>query len=413
MNWIKNISFHKLSVFIDQGIVSGVNFLLGILLANLLGLDQYGVFAFLWMIIFFVSSIQQAFIISPLYTLFPKHPVQKQYVQQLFGLQLIFSGIVFVSVYGLTNVIVNCFPEYQFQNADFMVALVSSIYTLHDFLRRLFFSMKLPNLSLTIDIIGYGLQPIVLYAIYQLNMLNLTTVFLSLSGTLLIGALIGIVLGKVRTSFLCRQTIVSHWHFSKYLVGTSLLQWLSGNFFVAVSAGILGPTIAGVIRMSQNIVGVLHILFLAFENTIPLQLSEILQKKGKVQMFQFIRLKVRQAIIPVVILLAAIVLLSKTIIAQLYGPEYVEYQYVLYAFCLLYVFVFVGTFLRFIIRTLEQNKIIFISYIATSVFSLLLAKLMVENLNILGVLLGLIVSQIITNAIYLMALKSDIKWMLK
>lgn len=413
MKLSKYISFNTAYTLIDQAIVSGVNFLMGILLANLLGLDQYGIFAFLWMIVFFVSSIHQAFIVSPIYTLLPKQLNKSEYVSKLVGLQLVFSIIVFGFVFYASKILIGRFPEYDFYLAETAIASVSSIYVLHDFFRRLFFGTKLPILALGIDAIGYGLQPIILFFLYQYNVLNLTTLFFSISATMLAGILITTVINRIQISFICYDIIKLHWKFSKYLVGTSLLQWLSGNFFIAVSAGILGPIAVGVIRMSQNVVGVLHVLFLAFENTIPLKAAEILQTNGKTKMLQYIGQKVKQSIVLVIVLLGTIILLSKTIITQLYGPEYIEYQYVLYSFCLLYIFVFIGTFLRFVIRTLEHNKIIFISYIATTIFSLLLAKIMVQKMDITGVLLGLIISQIITNGIYIIALKSEIKWILR
>ena len=409
----KHISLRTATSFIDQGVVSGVNFLMGILLAKLMGVEQYGVFAFLWMIIFFVSSIHQAFIITPMYTLLPKHNNTSNYVGSLIGLQLIFSCLVFGLTYLATKILIGYFPEYDFYLAEFAVAGVTSIYVLHDFFRRLCFGLKLSTLALIIDILGYGLQPIILLIFHYLGELNLTITFLSIASTLCLGVVVQMIYQKASINFSLKPVICSHWRFSKYLVGTSFLQWLSGNFFIAVSAGIIGPVAVGVIRMSQNVVGVLHVLFLAFENTIPLKAAEVLQSNGKIKMLQYIGQKAKQSVLVVLVLLGTIACLSKLIITHIYGPEYLKYQYVLFAFCTMYIFVFIGTFLRFVIRTLEQNKIIFISYIVTTIFSLLLAKLMVQQLNIVGVLLGLIISQIITNGVYIIALKSEIKWILK
>jgi O-antigen/teichoic acid export membrane protein len=69
INKLKN---KKLLVFLDQALVSGSNFVLGILLARYLGVAGYGQFALLWLIVLFFSSLQLAYIISPMLTLVQK-----------------------------------------------------------------------------------------------------------------------------------------------------------------------------------------------------------------------------------------------------------------------------------------------------------------------------------------------------
>lgn len=414
MSFIKKIRQFKMTTLVDQGLVSGVNFLMGILLTKLLGLDQYGIFAFLWMMVFFVSSIQQAFIISPMFSLIAKQKNQNRYLSQVFSLQIIFAVGALLGVFFTAILLTKSYPNYQFTYSAMAIALTTSIYIFHDFMRRLFFSLKMNGKALVIDIVGYGLQPILILVFYYFQALSLQTVFLSIILSLSAGLVISFFSAPAfNISFKISSVVKAHWEFSAYLIGTSILQWVSGNLFIAIAASMLGPIAVGVIRMSQNIVGVLHVIFLALENSIPLKAAEMLQSEGKAKMLQFVGKTMKQTLWPVTILLVALVLLSKTIISQLYGVQYIEYQYVLYAFCLLYVFVFIGTFLRFIIRTLEHNKVIFMSYVATAVFSLLLAKIMVQELDIVGVLLGLIISQIITNAIYIVALKSEIKWIFK
>lgn len=65
---INKLRNKKTLVFLDQIIVSGSNFLLGILLARNLGIEEYGQFALLWLIVLFFSSLQLSFIVSPMLT---------------------------------------------------------------------------------------------------------------------------------------------------------------------------------------------------------------------------------------------------------------------------------------------------------------------------------------------------------
>ena len=64
----KNLTWSLL----DQGVVSGCNFLLGVLLARLLGLNDFGVFTLCWSVLLLTAGIQNALVIYPMLTLGPK-----------------------------------------------------------------------------------------------------------------------------------------------------------------------------------------------------------------------------------------------------------------------------------------------------------------------------------------------------
>ena len=107
-------------------------------------------------------------------------------------------------------------------------------------------------------------------------------------------------------------------------------------------------------------------------------------------------------------LILCIVVFSSQIIDFLYGHDYIKYENVLFGFALLYLFVFTGLLLRFFIRTVEKNRDIFISYVLSAGFSLILAAPMVSTFGMAGVFAGLIVTQIIVQVWYLYSLKSEL-----
>ena len=198
------------------------------------------------------------------------------------------------------------------------------------------------------------------------------------------------------------------WNYSGWLIGTSLLQWFSGNFFIVTAGGILGPVSVGAIRMAQNIIGVLNILFLAMENFIPTNAAKIYHEKGLKNLYAYLRQVMLLAGAATFMLILCIVVFSSQIIDFLYGHDYIKYENVLFGFALLYLFVFTGLLLRFFIRTVEKNRDIFISYDLSAGFSLILAAPMVSTFGMAGVFAGLIVTQIIVQVWYLYSLKSEL-----
>ena len=273
----------KIWVLTDQSLVSGVNFIVGILLARFVGLEQYGIFVLAWMVILFSSGIQQSFIIMSLYSLYPKQQNKSQYLSSLMAIQVSFSLIIFIIVYGIVHIAVIYFPEWNNVNFTIQIASIAALFTFNDYLRRLFFLLHKPKTSVLMDVITYGFQPIIILAIFYFDQLTLTKMFNIIIVLTLTSSIIsirffytnGISLKGIKT------TLKTNWIYSKFLIGTSLLQWLSGNFFIVVAGGVLGSAAVGAIRLAQNIVGVLHVLFAAMENIIPVRAAELLNNTGK------------------------------------------------------------------------------------------------------------------------------------
>jgi O-antigen/teichoic acid export membrane protein len=190
-----------------------------------------------------------------------------------------------------------------------------------------------------------------------------------------------------------------------------LLQWFSGNLFIIAAGAILGPAAVGATRMAQNIVGVTHVLFLAMENIIPARAAMQLRNNGPEGMMRYLLKFSWQMGAITVGVLALIATFSYTIIDFCYGSEYVAYQHILIGFCVLYLIVFLGYPFRYAIRTLERTRVIFVSFIASSVFSVATAYPAIRLFGITGVVGGLMITQLITLWIYLYCLRKELKKM--
>jgi O-antigen/teichoic acid export membrane protein len=401
---------HQLMVLFDQALVSGVNFVMSILLARLLGIENFGLYAFGWMLVLFVSSIQLAFIVSPLFTLFPKHKNRTNYLGGAHTIQLGFSIVTFVICFGVVKGVFLYQPEWEILGVLYSLPLVAALFVLQDFYRRVNFTLKKPIRSLISDGISYGGQPIGILLLNHFDALSIHHTFLVIS--VLFGASIIYNLPKINLTLnasTIKNTITENWSFSKYLVGTALLQWVSGNFFIIVAGGLLGPVAIGAIRIAQNVVGVLHVLFLAMENIIPIKGAEILNKEGSTNTLRYFKKMLVKGGVVTLVILVLIALLRTQIVSFFYGAEYLEYVNVLLAFTGLYILVFVGTIMGFVIRTFEMNSIFFWSYVITTIFSLLAAEHIISTTGIYGVVIGLFITQLINISFYLLKLNSKLK----
>ena len=121
---------------LDQMVVSGGNFTIGLLLARWLGLDDFGAFTLLWMVVLFALSLNMALITKPLLTLVPKKKNQEGYLGSVHSLQII------LAVWGSLITLGGLYLATHFEVVVASLTMISSLATLvgtqliYDFYRK-------------------------------------------------------------------------------------------------------------------------------------------------------------------------------------------------------------------------------------------------------------------------------------
>ena len=141
----------------DQSLVSATNFLTGIMLLRLLGLEEFGRFTLMWLVVLFFNAMQMAMIASPMLSLAPKQlPETKyQFYQVVMLQQLIFSCFTFVFLFAA------CYAGAYFSGDNVLprlalpLACAGFCFQNQDFLRRYFFSRQQPWQAFFNDVISY------------------------------------------------------------------------------------------------------------------------------------------------------------------------------------------------------------------------------------------------------------------
>ncbi|MFK7925358.1 MAG: hypothetical protein AB8H47_25610, partial [Bacteroidia bacterium] len=280
---------------LDQVIVSGCNFLLGILLTRWLGLDLYGVFALAWMGILLASNLQLNFVLKPLMTLGPKEDEanQQAYYAATQWLNFLFVGLIglisFVLVWGADF----WFPDWEIGPLFPILPLTVIAFLLQEYYRRLFFVKAQSFRSLVLDVIAYGGMILGILGFFLFAELSVSIaysiVLLSFSLSFVLGLWWARDMGTISLNAL-KQVLSKHWGFSNWLVGTAMLQFFGSNFFLVAAASIVGSTGVGALRIAQNLMGLTHILFQAMENTVPIKASTALMRDGIKGMLHYLKL---------------------------------------------------------------------------------------------------------------------------
>jgi O-antigen/teichoic acid export membrane protein len=401
-----------LLVYGDQAIVSGFSFLSGVVLARYLGVNGFGIYSIAWLGVLIASSINQPLIIAPMQTLSGKKSIEEQdiYLQSLVFKQILFAGIM--AVLGFFAVLIMGYILHNWKVESIIIAFPLAIfsYLLQDFFRRYFFIIGKPHKAMLVDFVAYGGVLLSAFCIHFVKSMDAQFVLLLTALFFLYASLIGLwSMPQLKFNWnSIKEVILEHWDFSKWLTATALLQWFSGNLFIIAAGAIMSPMAVGGTRMAQNIVGVTHVLFLAMENIIPSRAANFQRLGGNQMMFRYLWKFTLQMGVITIAMLALIAFFSSDIIKLFYGSDFLQYRHVLIGFCMLYVIVFLGYPLRYAIRTLERTRLIFMSFIASSVFSVLCAYPIIKTFGLNGVVAGLMITQLITLGVYLFNLRKEI-----
>lgn len=319
---------HAKWVLADQSVVSGSNFVTGILLARFLGPQSFGIFVVLQAVLLYFNSFQNALIFQPMMSAAPQlTEVQRiNYLQGVFALQLVLSiGLSFI-------VGVIAFAPYVFDlhikfgiDINFAVSLIAFFiaFQLQDWQRRYYFVQERGGAAFLIDIISYGGQVILLGVAYFSHVLDVAVAFWIMAITSFAAFAVGFIRDSLQPVFAhARSVLRAGWRTGRdYLVAWQL-QWLGAQGILMFSAGVVGVEAVGSIRAAQNVVGPINILFLAMENVVPVVAAKRYGQRGTSGLLHYLgRITTfgSALLIPVLLTLA---IFAAPITHLLYGDEY-------------------------------------------------------------------------------------------
>lgn len=313
----------------DQTVVSGSNFVTGILLARFLGPESFGIFVLLQAIILYMNSFQGALIFQPMMSAAPqlREDQRIHYMHGAFALQLMLCSVL-IGIIAIAAIVIHVFDLYSMLSIDshIITAVIAAMlaFQLHDWQRRYYFVKEKAGSAFLIDIISHGGQVTLLGTAFLLDKLDVAMAFWIIAGTSFTAFIVGFMRDSLSPVFShAKKVLRDGWRTGRdYLVAWQL-QWLGTQGVLMFSAGVVGAEAVGGIRAAQNIVGPINILFLAMENVVPVIAAKkfgISGLKGLLSYLSRITLIGSALLIPVLI---TVTVFASPIMKMLYGESYV------------------------------------------------------------------------------------------
>lgn len=392
--------------------VSGTNFLTGILFARFLGLEEFGRFTIVWLAVQFISSIQMAMISSPMMSIAPKQREDEKctYFGAVLIQQLVFAVVTSLLIYIGVQLSAVYYPSWRIQNLALPLAITTFCFQFQDFIRRLFFTQGRAVAAFLNDVVSYLGQLILLFYFFYSSQLDTANVLYIIAATSFM-ALYGLFfIGKVSWSFdVFKETNKRSWRFSKWMVASSLLQYASGNLFLIASGSILGATAVGALKASQNIIGITHIFFQGLENIVPSRASWHYAQTGMVGLLSYLKKVSLWGGGATLFVILVITMMSDILLGFIYGEEYIPYGYVVKWYGAIYLLIFLGLPLKVFLRSIEHARPVFIAYVLMTVFSVISVNFLLQVYGVIGALLGILVTQIILLTTLFYSVKKAVK----
>ncbi|MCC5927237.1 MAG: oligosaccharide flippase family protein [Bacteroidetes bacterium] len=389
-----SVKYKTALLFADQAIFSGTSFMVTVLLARSLSVEDFGLYAAIILVLYLISSLISAFVIQPLQVSLQATENKPAYLAFTFWFQLAGSIALIVLMYILLLLPFPILSAYAMLAVP--AALFSAGFMMQDYLRkRLLTEDRIAETFITDTLLMAGHFAAAGYIfLYGIPSLYLVITLLGLGYLPALAAGFIFVRPPMNGFSLWSGYLKEHLDQGKWLFYTALVQWWAGNLFVVASGFFLGATALGALRLVQTVFGVLNVLFQTFENYVLPQTASRMHHsfdEGRC----FLRKIGGQTFVAVSALLLILFVFSDTIIVLAGGEQFRAYGFLVKGMAVLYALIFAGYPIRIAIRALVLNKVFFKGYVLTFIFGVLSSYLLLSHFDLAGAVAGLIGSQII------------------
>ncbi len=354
----------------DQFIVSAANFALGIAVARLVGVAEFGQFTLALVLSALGIILVNYFLCAPMMTLAGG---RKQRSGSYFaavmvagvGLGILTGFIVGSVVAGLLAARDGVFPVGLFL-ATFHATVGLA---LHNMVRRTLFARNRRWLALWTDTARFVLLAVLCAGMWVVDIaLTAEAVLHALGASALLAAAPGI-LATLRARWrprLVAAVAARHWPMARWLVLMSLISIGQEQLVWMLVAFELGDSAVGGLRAAQYLLGVTHFIMMAMENYIPRTAAGELAAGGRPALVRYLTQQTLVLGLPTFGLILMVCGPSALWLETFFGTEFAAYAAVVWVFGLAYALIFIRDLWTIYLRTVERTRGVFTSMAISS-----------------------------------------------
>jgi O-antigen/teichoic acid export membrane protein len=244
---------------VDQGLISGSNFAMGILLARWLGPKQYGAYALAFATFVLLSLVYQSLLLEPMSVFGPStyRNRLRGYTGTLILLHAAIASATF-AVMTIAAVAMGHFPQFGELPSALIGAAVAAPCVLLFWLARRVFYLRLASSQAAVGAVLYS---VLLFSVLAMmrsrRMMSALMAFvimaiaaLATSGYLLLRFRPKLAPGAADPTL--RQVIRENWNYGKWALASAIFMWVPWNVFYSLVASFSGMARSGELRALLN-----------------------------------------------------------------------------------------------------------------------------------------------------------------
>lgn len=372
----------------DQALISATNFFGMVVAARVFTTEDFGLYALAYAGMWLANSVQAALVTQPFGVLASRRDLDEY---RRFASATALMQIGLTLLIGLPVMAVGLWL-----GGSIGPILVASGFTIimwqfHEFIRRILYVEGRMSAVLTIDLLSYGGQLIVIVALAATGGLTIVTALLAAGFTSAIAACVGLVLVRATLwhpplpGAIAENLVQGRW-----LLGAEIGGFLCLNsypFILAATNGVDGPHLVAVYTATHLLLNPLNVIWFATVNVVPLRLSRTRADHGEGAARAELRTFYRMSVPLVAGYCLITALLGEMILDLVYGSTYAGYGWVITAAALFRIFAYHGHLVALGLRSLEMTRPIFFGFAAAVPFSLIVGSILTASIGILGAII--------------------------
>jgi O-antigen/teichoic acid export membrane protein len=388
---------------IDSGVISLSNFLATIILARNADPTQLGIYGVGFVALRLVRAVQEGLIVQPM-NVFGAAMEVDEFKPYATSTSLIQVGLAFVSA----SVVAVCgwaLTELGNDTAGptlFSLWLPFLWWQMQEYTRRMLYARGL-----------------LVYAVVESFIANVVRLALmiflagqgSLSGTtgleaIAWGSLVALIPGLWFTRQFWTRKITGfsttwrrNWNFGRWLLGSTITNWIAVEFYPVLTAGLINFAAAGAYRAIQNLVAPANVLLRAIDSFLTPRAANLYEKNGQRALTRTLRNIYLAVGIPVMGILIIAILFPKQILNFIYGDTYIAYSNGVVLMALFYALLFAYWPLQSIFKATQRSRPIFIANIISIISMFSFGIWAILNWGVYGTIAGQTLNALVINII--------------
>jgi O-antigen/teichoic acid export membrane protein len=402
---------------VDQGLISGSNFLIGILLARWLMPEQYGAFALAFSVFLLLSYVYQSFLAEPqaVFSGSAYSGSLRGYLKTLLGIHLILTCFGVVLLGGAAAIAAVLGQGNGLPGALAGVAIASPCILFFWLMRRSFYMNMAPGRAAVGAFLYFVVVTAGLFIAYKKSLISPFSAYLLMAvaalgtGFYLLSQINKVLPPDTTVPPTRREAWRKHWGYGKWALAVSVVTWIPYYMYYPLVSAFSGMAQAGQLRALMNLslpmeqsYTALSILFLPYA-------ARVCREKGISSAGPLVTRITSLFVVGAVAYWAILIPLKGPVFHLLYGGKYMEVAHFI-------PYVALGTTMwaaafgpAILLRAVESPDSIFYARCVASALSLLIGVPATRSFGLWGVVWSIIIANLAAFVISLYILRRKSK----